>query len=427
MDLVVLGVNHRTAPLEVRERLDFSKYPREDYLSKLAGQSSVRSGMVLSTCNRVEVYAMGNNAERLLTDADEFLRIFHGLRKGEIESFLYSKSNMDAVRHLFRVAASLDSMIVGEPQILGQVKEAYFASSAASLVDPIFDRLLRKTFSVAKRVRNETNIAEQAVSISYAAVELATHIFGRLEGKKVMILGGGEMAELAARHFSKENVGKIYFANRTYESSVELAKEFNGIPIPIDQFSKDIFEVDILLVSTAAPHYMVHVGEVARALEMRKQEPMFFIDISVPRNVDPAINALENVYLYNIDDLQNVVANHKEARAQEAEKAEAIIELEIKRFYEAIERMKVGPMIESLQEKAETARQMELSRLSKRLKNVTAEEMAEIERATESLVRKILHDPIQFLKEDPNEMSQAERTVLFQSIFGLRKESEGEE
>lgn len=426
MDLVVLGLSHHTAPLHVREKLDFSKHSRETYLHKLADLEAVRSGMVLSTCNRVEVYAAGLGENELLQGAESFLQAFHQLEESEVRPYLYTRTNQDAVRHLFRVAASLDSLVVGEPQILGQVKEAYFDAAALSLTDPFFDRLLQRTFSVAKKVRNETRIAEHAVSVSYAAVELAEKVFGELKEKQVMILGAGEMAELAALHLKRQGVKGILFANRSYDHSVELAREYNGIPVQLGEFDRFLRSVDLMIVSTAAPHYLVQRNPMERVMEERKQAPMFIVDISVPRNVDPKVHELENVYLFNIDDLEGIVQENRTIRVREADKAEAIIEAEVHRFFEAIGKLRAAPVIRRLQEKHETVRKQEMERLFKRLSDLSAEQRNEIDRTTASLVKKILNDPILFVSGQRSRKDGLDRLSLVLKIFGLKDEESGE-
>ncbi|MFH1262808.1 MAG: glutamyl-tRNA reductase [Pseudomonadota bacterium] len=427
MDLVILGLSHHTAPLHVRERFDFSKHASETYLPRLSGLDSVRSGMVLSTCNRVEVYAAGVGEDELIRDAEGFLKTFHKLDEKEVRPYLYTRVNREAVRHLFRVAASLDSLVVGEPQILGQVKEAYFDASALSLTDPFFDRLLQRTFFVAKKIRNETGIAEHAVSVSYAAVELAEKIFGDLTGKQVMILGAGEMAELAARHLKRQGVEEIFFANRSLDHSVELSKEYGGTPIPLAEFQRHLATVDILIVSTAAPHYLVTFNPVEKVMEERKQTPMFIIDISVPRNVDPKVHELENVYLYNIDDLEGVVQENRSVRVREAEKAEAIVEAEVERFFETVERLRVAPVIQKLQEKYEGVRTRELERLKKNLPELPQTHLEEIDRATSYLVKKVLNDPIVFLGAQQSKKNATDLVEMFLRIFRIGKDEEEEE
>jgi glutamyl-tRNA reductase len=412
MDIVLLGVNHRSAPLDLRERLDFSRYPAERYLDRLVQRESVQSGLVLSTCNRVEVYATGCDEARLLRDVRLFVADFHGVGETDLAPFLYEKSNTEAVRHLFRVASSLDSMVVGEPQILGQVKDAYAAAQAAAFTDPLLDRLFRKALSVAKRVRCETDIARQAVSISTAAVDLARRIFGSLRERTVMVLGAGEMAELAARHLAERSVKEMYFSNRSYDRAVEMARRYGGIPVAFDHHGTYLARADIVIVSTSAPEYLIGPEAVQEILRKRKRAPVFFIDISVPRNVDPRVAELEDAYLYNVDDLQKTVHSNLEARREEAEKAERIVEAEVGTFFRAARQMEQAPAIREIVERYEEIRQSEMGRLKGRLKDLPPEALEEIDQATQSLVRKILSRPISFLKE-------REETEVLREIFGL--------
>ena len=417
MDVLVLGLNHKTAPLEVREKMTFSGNAIEDVLPQLSKRPSVQSGLILSTCNRVEIYVAGLGQEKLLGDAQTFLKDFHHIEDQMIERHFFSKFNRDAVRHLFRVAGSLDSMVVGEPQILGQVKEAYIAARELSLSSPFFDRLFHRAFSTAKRIRSETEISKNAVSISYAAVELAGRIFGDFQNNSALILGAGEMAELAAKHLVSKGIGKIVFTNRSYAHSVELAQEYKGIPVPFDERNKYMKEADVVIVSTGAPDYLVTKSHVEEMLEERKREPMFFIDISVPRNVDPGVEEIADAYLYNIDDLQGVVEQNLKTRKEEAQRAEEIIELEIDKFYQAIDRLSVSPVIQLLQEKFSVIQQAELGRLRGRLSNASDQDLEEISRAMESLVKKVLNRPILFLKGEEDAMK--ERSELLRQVFGL--------
>ncbi len=423
MDLVILGLSHHTAPVHVRERLDFSKKPHEAYLSQLATHEAVHGAMVLSTCNRVEVYLSGIGEEDLLRQAKLFLCSFHQLDEMEIDPYLYARRKRDAVRHLFRVASSLDSLVVGEPQILGQVKEAFFDSRALSLTDSFFDKLLQRTFSVAKKIRNETKIGENAVSISFAAVELAQKILGSLKKVRVMILGAGEMAELAAKNLKRQQIARMIFANRSYEHSSELAKEFGGVSVELDEFYQYLTEIDMMIVSTGAPNYLVKKEEIERLMKERKQSPLFMIDISVPRNVDPSIHELENVYLYNIDDLQSVVEINQEARLEEGRKAQKIIDMEVDRFYEMLGKFEVAPVIANLQEKYELVQNEEMERLIKRLGHLKKDDMEEIHRSMSTLVRKILNNPILFLNQGNIHKNMKERIELLSQMFDLETRS----
>ncbi|HLG21081.1 MAG TPA: glutamyl-tRNA reductase [Bdellovibrionota bacterium] len=427
MDLVVLGLNHKTAPLEVREQLDFSKHPKDVYLKKLADRQSISSGMVLSTCNRVEIYAAGEGEAELLVDVEQFLGEFHRTNRAELRHFLYTKTNREAVRHLFRVAASLDSMIIGEPQILGQVKEAYFDAISLQMTNPFFDKLIQKTFSVAKKIRTETKIAEQAVSVSHAAVDLAERIFGDLADRKVLIWGAGEMAELTAKNLARRKVQQMAFTNRSYEHSAQLARSYGGVPVPMDQADHYLADADIVIVSTAAPHYVVTRHRLETLVATRKRMPMFFIDISVPRNVEPSVHELDDVYLYNIDDLKGVVDANLELRREEAEKAEAIVELEVDRFLRLADRLSVAPVIQALQKKYDSVTEQEMKRILGRVPSLSEPDQTEIRRSIETVVRKVLNDPILFLKDDEARKERLRRAEMLAKVFRLEWTEEDEE
>jgi len=427
MDVVVIGISHQTAPVEFREKLDFSKHAKESYLSKLMEQQSVSSGLVLSTCNRVEVYAAGQSETALLNDAEKFLQQFHNVNPTEVRHFFYSKTNREAVKHLFRVASSLDSLVIGEPQILGQVKEAYFDARSMTPIDPFFERLVQKAFSVAKRVRTETKIAEQSVSVSHTAIELAEKIFGELSHCRVLMVGAGEMVEIASRSLVQRGVKRILFANRTYEHSVELAQSYGGLPILLPQMDEYLVEADMVFVSTSAPFYLITREKVEAVLSKGKQSPMFFIDISVPRNVDPSIHELEEIYLYNIDDLKGIVDANLQMRKEEAEKAETIIEAEVARFYQGVEKLEVAPLIRNLQDKYEVVLRQEMERIQSRFSGLTAQELLVLEKSISSAIRKVLNDPILFLKGEGNPRSSLERAELLRQIFRLDHKVKEEE
>ncbi|MFH1017893.1 MAG: glutamyl-tRNA reductase, partial [Pseudomonadota bacterium] len=283
------------------------------------------------------------------------------------------------------------------------------------------DRLFQKAFSVAKKVRSETGIAQQAVSVSFAAVELARKIFGSLSERTALVLGAGEMAELAAKHLRSQKIREMLFANRSYENSVELAQDFGGVPIPFERFLKYLPKADIVLVSTAAPHYLIRKADMEAVLTARNQEPMFFIDISVPRNVDPELDGLENVYLYNIDDLRGIVKENLKAREQEAARAEAIVATEVDQFFRSVENLELAPLIADLRRKYEQVLEIEMARLKRRLGSASEEELRQIERSMDTLVQKILNDPILFLKEADASQPAAEKTELVRQVFALEK------
>ncbi len=348
MRLVLIGMNHKTAPLEIRERLQLACGDDARWLPELMRLEDVREVLYLATCNRVEVLARVAEGDRAVSALSDFIYRHGNLAVAEMARCLYVYRDREAVRHLFRVASSLDSLVMGEPQILGQVKEAYRLAVDHGATGVLINRLVHHAFRVAKRVRTETGIAGNAVSVSYAAVELAKKIFGDLRGKKILLIGAGEMSELAARHLLRQGVGRILIANRTYARAEEMAAMFQGTPVAFDRFPEVLPEVDIVIASTGAPGYIVSPEMVAGALRRRRNRLLFLIDIAVPRDIDPAAGEIENVYLYNIDHLQDVVDANRQGRMVEAEKAEGIVEEEASAFETWFNALEVVPTIVAL-------------------------------------------------------------------------------
>jgi len=417
MNFQLIGVNHKTAPVEVRERLAISDRNLPEALQQLMRVPGVGEGMILSTCNRVEVLAQTTNGS---TDLRQFLARYFSLEPASYESHLYEYRRHDAVRHVFRVASSLDSMIVGEPQILGQVKEAYATARAAGAVQSYLDLLLTRAFAVAKRVRTETAVGSSSVSVASVAVELAGKIFGSLEGKHVCLVGAGKMSELAARHLLAQGAGPIFVTNRTYDRAVALAASFGGEAIRFDDLYDNCDRADIVITSTGAPVAIFKREHGEMFLARRKNRPMFFIDIAVPRDVDPEMNKLDGIFVYDIDDLQDAVSTHVEGRKKEAERAESIIEIEVERFQARLQTLHVVPTIVSLQDQFETIRQAELDRVRGRLGKLSPEQEAAIEALSHGIVNKILHTPIRSLK---SAAAGPEITTLidsFRKIFDLQ-------
>jgi glutamyl-tRNA reductase len=333
MHILIVGLSHKTAPVEIRERVAFAPTAMEKPLHELSALSAISEGIIISTCNRVELCAVSREPEVGVAQLKRFLSDYHGIFPDELYPHLYEYQGEEAIRHLFRVASSLDSMVIGEPQILGQIKTAYGYGSEFKTAGLILNRFFHKAFSVAKRVRTETDIASNAVSVSFAAVELARKIFGSLEDKTVLLIGAGEMCELAARHFVNNGASSVLVTNRTFERAEKLAAEFGGRAIAFDDFPYHLQQVDIVLTSTGAPNFILGPKKVEEVLRQRRNKPMFFIDIAVPRDIDPKVNSLDNVYLYDVDDLQGVVQANLKERHKEAKKAEGIIDQEIGQFH----------------------------------------------------------------------------------------------
>jgi glutamyl-tRNA reductase len=397
--IVNIGMNHETAPVELRECLATGPENVAKALSFMRENESIKEGLFLSTCNRVEILFTTETVGKARRAVISLMSELGGMPEDRFLSALYTFEGMDAVRHIFNVAASLDSMVVGEPQILGQVKDAYAQATRAKTSGVILNRLMHRAFHVAKRVRTETGISGAAVSISYAAVELAKKIFHKLDGKKIFLIGAGEMAELAARHMIRQGVKSIVVANRTFDRAVQAAKLFHAVPVSFDEIGSQLTEVDIVITSTASRDYVITYDQVKASLRKRRNRALFFIDIAVPRDVQPEINTLNNVYLYDIDDLKGVIDLNMAQRQQEAVRAEGIVLEEVVKFQEWLKTLAVVPTIVSLRDKAESIVQSELKRSTSALGGLTSEQKVVIQTLARSIVEKIINDPILFLKE----------------------------
>lgn len=419
MKLVLIGMNHKTAPLEIRERLQLSSGEVERTLPELMGLAEIREAICLSTCNRVEVVARVTDGDRAIAGLKSFIYAQGNLDMAELERCLYIYRDLEAVRHLFRVTSSLDSMIMGEPQILGQMKEAYRMAVDHRTTGVLLNRLCHHAFLAAKRVRTETGIAGNAVSVSYAAVELAKKIFGNLRGKSVLLIGAGEMSELAARHLLRQGVGRILIANRTYARAEEMAALFQGEAVAFERFPELLPEVDIVITSTGAPGYILTREMVAGALRRKRDRLLFLIDIAVPRDIDPAAGEIENVYLYNIDHLQDVVDANREVRKTEATKAEEILSEEVTAFERWFNGLAVVPTIVALRGKMERIVQGEMERSGRWLGGLDEEERLRIEGLAAAIVNKILHDPIIGLKEESREKDELPYVAAVRRLFKL--------
>jgi glutamyl-tRNA reductase len=423
MNFFVIGVNHKTAPVEVRERFAIPEERLPEAMKMLASYPGIEEGMIVSTCNRVELVARSVNGT---ADMRGFVRQLYDIDPQQYEPYLYEYRDTEAVRHIFRVASSLDSMVVGEPQILGQVKEAYATARAVGAVNSQLDALLTRAFAVAKRVRTDTSIASSSVSIASVAVDLAKKIFGSLQGKTVYLVGAGKMCELAARHFIAHGAAKIYVANRTFERAVALAKKFNGEAVPIEHLYDTADRADIILSSTGAPVAIFRKEHGEKFLSRRKNRPMFFLDIAVPRDVDAKMNDLDGIFVYNIDDLQQVVASHLSDRTQEAQRAEDIVNSEVEKFEERLRTLDVVPTIVSLQEHLETVRQAEIDRVRGRLGELSPEQELAVEALTRGIINKIMHTPITTLKTAAREPESTTVIELVRRIFNLREKAKME-
>jgi glutamyl-tRNA reductase len=398
-EVLIVGLNHRTAAVGVREAVAFADEQIDDVNRQLCGLEGVDEAAVVCTCNRVEVVGCARTGADVADRIADFLRVAQSGAPRDLAPHLYNYSGRDAVRHLFRVASSLDSMVVGEPQILGQLKQFYARAASVGAAGTVLHRWFHKAFAVAKRVRTETSIAGRAVSVSSAAVQLATTIFDRLEGKTAMLIGAGKMGALAARHLLGNGVGALMVTNRTFDRAVELARDFNATPVPFEQFAKYLPMADIVIGSTAATSYVLTEPLIHEALRERKGRPIFCIDLSVPRNFDPGINAIDNVYLYDVDDLGRVADENRDERGREAEKAEHIVSEEVESFWRWLGHLEAVPTIVALREKMEAIRRAELEKTLNALKDLGPREREALELMTAAIVNKILHTPITRLKQ----------------------------
>ncbi len=418
MRLALVGLSHKTAPVEIRERFAFDTADLPDALRSLVACDGISEAMILSTCNRVEVVAEAHD-EGAIRD---FLCSYHRVSNESVTNYLYTLRNNDVIRHIFRVASSLDSMIVGEPQILGQVKEAYRFANEAGTVGMHLGSLMSRAFVVAKKIRTETGIAHSAVSVSYAAVELARKIFGDLRGKSVMIIGASKMGVLAARYLKRAGVSMVMVTNRTFERAVEMARLFEGTAIGFERLNDHIDRADIVISSTGAPHFVISKQEAEHIIRLRKNRPIFFIDIAVPRDIDPAVNQIDNIFLYDIDDLQQVVDDNMAERVKEASRAEEIVDSEVEAFCSRIRAREVVPTIVALRDQLERLRRDEIERNRKHLAPMTPEQQEAVDRITRSMVNKILHHPISQLKDLAHDPRASEYIELVRKIFNVREQ-----
>jgi glutamyl-tRNA reductase len=417
MKTVVIGLNHKTADVDLREKLAFNGPRLEEGILQIRGLPEIRETVIVSTCNRVEIYLTVKNVTKAFEEVKDFFVRFFDIRKESLDNALYLYDDMEAVKHIFRVSSSLDSMVVGEPQILGQLKDAFEFALERKTTGVLLNRLLKKSISVAKRIRTETKIAENAVSISFAAVELAKKIFDDLSAKSFMLLGAGEMAELAVKHMINNGVKDIVIANRTYETGCNLAKEFNGRAIRFDDYLNVLTHMDILICSTGAQKYVLMKDQMQKVMKERKNRPVFLIDISVPRNIDPEINDLNNVYLYDVDDLKGVVDTNILERQKEAKKAEDIIEEEIETFRKWLSSLDSVPTVIALREKAEAIKKEELEKLLNRLPEIGEKEKKAIEGMAGSIINKLIHAPTVALREDSEDRDIMIATI--KRLYGL--------
>ena len=417
-DIILIGINHKTAPVELRECIAFSEDESASALQTLSRKPHIKELLLFSTCNRVEVLVVTENKREAIDSTKDYIAEVNKIPRQAFEDSLYIHEGDEAVRHVFRVASSLDSMVVGEPQILGQVKDAYRLATEAKVSGVILNRLLHRTFFVAKRIRTETGIGGHAVSISYAAVELGRKIFGSLEGKNVLLVGAGEMAELAVEHLIRNKVGDIYVANRTFENGVELARRFNGQALRFEEIADCLKVVDIIISSTGSPDFVITRDQVKGVIRIRRNRPIFFIDIAVPRDIDPQVNRLSNSYVYDIDDLQGVIDENIEDRQKEAIKGERIVDEAVIQFRDWSASLEVVPTIVALRNKLESIAETEIKKTLQSNKIPESGAQA-IKKMADSLINKILHNPTMFLKKNSMTGDKSNHIDLVRKLFKL--------
>ena len=419
MSLFVAGLSHRTAPVDLREQLAIEEDKLREILRELAEGGAFGEVVVLSTCNRVEVYGVADVPGEARTAAFRRFCRYRGLDVSQVEPLLYMHVDAEAVRHAFRVAASLDSMVLGEPQIGGQVKDAFALAQTCATVGPTLHRLFSQAFAVAKKVRTDTEIGRHAVSVSYAAVELARKIFAELDGKAVLVVGAGEMGGLAARHMVEHGAFPIYVANRTWGRAQEMARTLSGTAVPFGELEPAMRSVDIVITCTGSPDAIIDRPMVARVMHGRGARPLFFIDIAVPRDVAADVNTLEDVYCYDVDDLKQVVDANLRERQREAQRAEALVDREVHKLWTRLGDVEIVPTIVSLRERLEAIRTQEVAKTLAKLGDAPPETRAAVEALSSAIVNKILHVPITKLRESSRTGSGRSWTELVHELFGL--------
>lgn len=418
-NIVLLGLNHKTAAIELRECIAFSNDETADALETLQKNPDVSETLLFSTCNRVEILLITKNKANAVEAVKKFIAEFKQVPVTTFEESFYIHTGDEAVRHVFRVASSLDSMMVGEPQILGQIKEAYQTAALKQTPGVILNRLLPRAFSVAKRVRTETGIGDHAVSISYAAIELGRKIFDTLEQKKVLLIGAGEMAELAVEHLLRHKVGGIFVANRTFERGVALAGKFTGSAIRFEEIPNYLQQADVIISSTGAPGFVITSNQVKDAMSSRRNRPIFFIDIAVPRDIDPQINRLPNAYVYDIDDLKDIVEDNLAQRDKEAMKGERIVDEAVINFRQWYDSLSVVPTIVALRQKVDAIAKAEVNKTLKSLNHLSDDDYKAINRMTNAIVNKLLHDPTLFLKNNGHQGDKSASLAITRRLFNL--------
>ncbi len=425
MQIIVSGLSHKTAPVEVREALAFPSHELGGHLDQLLSQNHINESVIVSTCNRTEIYAVASDIDGGKKDLDNFLKDCCKV-DCDLDEHLYFHDSVNAIHHLFRVVSSLDSMIIGEGQILGQVKEAYSHAFENDATTTVLNKLFRKAFAVGKRVRTDTDIGENAVSISYAAVQLAKKVFEDLSGRTVMIIGAGKMSELTTKHLQSNGVDNVLIANRSFNRAVELAKKIHGTPIQYDRMLDEMVRADIVITSTGSPDFILNKKDMKQVLNKRRRRPIFLIDIAVPRDIDPKVNDIGNAYLYNIDDIKSVVDSNLAERTREAKEAEKIIAVEVNEFLSWLSTLEVVPTIAELRQIAERIRRTELEKAQNKLSDLSEAEQNAVNALTNGIINKLLHKPMVRAKESAKSKNGYIYVESLRHLFGLDDDVENE-
>lgn len=426
MHILVVGLNYRTAPVEIREKFTFGEGRLGEAAKQLRGQKSILESVILSTCNRTEIYVVADQLHTGRHYTKTFLADWFGLDKDSFVPFLDIREDEAAIEHLFHVACGLDSMILGETQILGQVRDGFFAAQGVGATGTIFNRVFKQAVTIAKKAHTETDINDNAVSVSYAAVELAKQIFGGLDKKNVLIVGAGKMSELTAKHLHAGGVANVTVANRTRANAKELAEQFHGKAVGINEISDVLVDADILISSTGSAGYVMTKEKVASAVKRRKGRPLFIVDIAVPRDVDPALHEMDGVFLYDIDDLNGIVEANIAERRKEAEKIELMIEKELELYRDWLNTLGVVPVISALRQKALSIQAETMKSIERKLPDLDEHEKKVLRKHTKSIVNQLLRDPISGIKEIAAEPNGEEALELFTKLFDIEREVEQE-
>ena len=422
MNIIVLGLNHRTAPVELRELLAIPDSRIGEALGRLMAYSGIKEAMYLGTCNRVEVYAIVEKGDWGFRKLEDFLVATHfSLSSQDLLPHLYRYSDEEAITHLFRVSASLDSMVVGEPQILGQVKNAYDAALSYRSSGVMLNKVVKKAISVGKSVRTNTRIGEYAVSVSYAAVELAKKVFSNLKQQVVLLVGAGEMGKLAAQHLVNQGVKEVYLTTRNHHRALALAERFDGRAVPYEQFHSILPKADIVICATGAPNYVISKDDIEGAVYQRKNRPIFLIDITVPRNIDPNVKDVDNAFIFDIDDLKAHVGHNQEERLKEAEMAERMVKEEVANMVAWLRGLEATPTIVALRKKAEGIKQVELEKVFNRLGELSSKDRVAIEGLASGIVNKLLHGPLITLKTEAQSQNGFAFIEAARRFFELRE------